>query len=173
MVPGVAIALIGILTNLLARAPRNLREDRAVEDLELRARIYGHFAVSGRAPPPAMVAGWVGGEAEAAGALRRLHDAHALVLDADGVSIRMALPFSGVPTDHVVRSGERSWFANCAWDALAIPAALGGDGDIEARWLDDDEQVDLAVSDGRLSHTHGFVHFTIPARHWWDDIVET
>ena len=26
---------------------------------------------------------------------------------------------------------------------------------------------------GELTATDGYVHFTIPTRHWWDDIVET
>ena len=85
----------------------------------------------------------------------------------------MALPFSAVPTPYVVSHSGRRWVANCAWDALAIPAALDLDVTIEAPWLDQPGSVDLAVVDGRLSHTDGYVHFTIPARRWWDDIVET
>ncbi len=86
----------------------------------------------------------------------------------------MALPFSAIPTDHVVHSGARRWFANCAWDALAIPAALGVDAVIDAPWLDDGSPVDLAIVDGRMEgDTDAHVHFVVPARHWWDDIVHT
>jgi hypothetical protein len=101
--------------------------------------------------------------------LRRLHDAHALVLDQDG-EVRMALPFSSVEIDYRVVSGARSWWANCAWDSLAIPAALGIDATIEATWSDSGE---LAVVDGHLNFTDGFIHFFIRACRWWDDIVET
>ncbi len=87
----------------------------------------------------------------------------------------MALPFAARPTGHRVLDGSRRWWANCAWDSLAIPAALGIDAEIEARWLDDDTPVDLRIEHGRPAGeaSDGFIHFTIPARHWWDDIVET
>ncbi len=47
-------------------------------------------------------------------AYQRLHETHALVLDPHSKEVRMALPFSAVPTPHRVTSGDRSWFANCA-----------------------------------------------------------
>ncbi len=143
-----------------------------MNDAALRHRIYRHFADTGDAPTLPTLAQWVGGEDETRHALCRLHDAHAVVLDERG-AIRMALPFSAMPTAHEVVAADRSWYANCAWDSLAITAALDIDAAIEAEWFDTAEPVDLAVSDGRLSHTDGFIHFAIPARHWWDDIVET
>lgn len=85
----------------------------------------------------------------------------------------MALPFSATPTDHVVRSGNLSWFANCAWDALAIPVAIGGDAHIASVWLDDGSPVTLSVTGTELSSYEGYVHFGVAAAHWWDDIVET
>ena len=76
-----------------------------------------------------------------------MHAAHQVVLDRDG-SIRMALPLPAIPTDHVVRSGDRHWFANCAWDSLTIPAALGVDAEIEALWLGDGDPVDRTATTG-------------------------
>lgn len=86
----------------------------------------------------------------------------------------MALPFSAVPTDYRVESGSRSWWANCAWDALAIPRLLGLD-DAVVRDLGDPVRRArvLAVESGALVDTHGFVHFCVPAARWWDDIVFT
>ena len=54
-------------------------------------------------------------------------------------------------------------------------AALATDAAIEARWLDDNEPVDLRIANGQPvgDAVDGLIHFTIPARHWWDDIVET
>jgi hypothetical protein len=143
-----------------------------VDDQRLRYEIYTTFAGTGEAPSPAQLAQWAGGPSAAASALQRLHEEHALVLDDTG-AIRMALPFSAVATDHTVYAGEQIWRANCAWDALAIPAALGLDAHIDARWLDTGEPVDLAIAGGELTSLDGFVHFAIPARRWWDDIVET
>jgi SAM-dependent methyltransferase len=125
-----------------------------VEDLRFRNQIYRTFAETGLAPSLAMLAEWAGGTDAADAALRRLHDGHALVLDESG-GIRMALPFSAVPTDHRVVAGGRTWWANCAWDALAIPAALGVDATIEAPWFDAGGAVDLAIRDGRPTTTVG------------------
>jgi hypothetical protein len=142
----------------------------------LRRSVYSHLAATGRAPDRTVLARWVaadGGDPSTVDALlRELAERHALVLDARG-EIRMALPFSATPTDNRVAAADGSWWANCAWDALAIPAALGIDAAIDARWLDTGEDVGLAVRDGELTHTTGFVHFVVPAAHWWDDIVET
>lgn len=143
-----------------------------MNDQEFRHAIFSTFAETGAPPSHADLETWIGSARIADDALKRLHDAHAIVLDEEG-SILMALPFSAVPTDHRVVAGHRSWWANCAWDSLAIPAALGIDASIEATWLDTGEQVDLAIVDGEPTSTDGFVHFSVSARHWWDDVVET
>lgn len=142
-------------------------------DWALREAIYAGLAATGVAPARDALARVAGGHRELEQRLRMLHEHHLVVLDRDG-SIRMALPFSAIPTDHVVRSGDRLWFANCAWDALAIPAALNIDADIEAPWLDDDTPVALRIVDGELvGQLDAYVHFVVPARRWWDDIVDT
>ena len=60
-----------------------------------------------------------------------------------------------------------------AADLLAESRAT--DAAIEARWRDDNEPVDLRIANGQPvgDAVDGLIHFTIPARHWWDDIVET
>ena len=145
-----------------------------MDDLDLRAHVYRTIADTGRAPTTADIAELVGGVDEAAAHLERLDDRHFVVLGDDG-EIAMALPFAARPTGHRVIAGEQRWWANCAWDSLAIPAALDADATIEARWLDDDTPVDLRIENGRPvgDAVDGWIHFTIPARHWWDDIVET
>ena len=145
-----------------------------MDELDLRRHVYRTLADTGRAPAAAEIAALVGGPIAAAEHLRRLEDHHFVVLDASG-EISMALPFANRPSEHRVHNGSGSWWANCAWDSLAIPAALHADAEIEARWLDDDTPVDLRIENGLPAGEacDGFIHFTIPARHWWDDIVET
>ncbi len=75
----------------------------------------------------------------------------------------MAHPFSGLPTPYTAEIGERSWFANCAWDALAILALLG---DGVARG--EDSLVWTVV--GGVVSPDGLVHLLVPARRFWDDI---
>ena len=105
-------------------------------------------------------------------AYRRLHDAHALVLEPDGVEIRMLNPFSAVETPHRVEAAGRSWFANCAWDALGIPAALRADAHIEAP-TGDGESMRFAIEAGQVKGWQGVVHFPLPFRRWYDDLIET
>jgi len=144
-------------------------------DLRIRNEIYSSFVRSGNVPKPAETAAAVGvEESEVVTALRRLHEAHALVLQPDGSGIRMLNPFSAVETTYRVEAGGRSWFANCAWDSLGILGALHGDGRIEAACPDCGEQLELEVRDGELVRGRELlVHFVVPAHRWWDDIVFT
>lgn len=146
-------------------------------DSRLRYHVYRHFELTGRAPTiEDLLRFGDSDDPDAESSLRvrllRLHEAHAVVLENDG-TIRMALPFSARDVGYAVRRGDGTWWANCAWDALALPRLIGVDAVIEASWLDDRSPVDLAVKDGTLTSFDGFVHFALPAHRWWDDIVET
>ncbi len=143
-------------------------------DVALRNETYRAFVVLGRAPSAEEVAAEVGSTAvEVLQGWRRLHDEHALVLDAGRTEIRMANPFSAVPTAYRVRAGDRWWYANCAWDAFGICAALRSDGRIEASCPDCGQPVAIAVEDEHPDDSSLLFHCLVPARHWWDDIVFT
>ena len=141
-------------------------------DLRIRNHLYSSFVRDGAAQTPADAAAELGlDDEEVAAAYLRLHDAHALVLRAGTTAIRMLNPFSAVETPHRVEAGGRSWFANCAWDALGIPAALHADGRVESACPDCGERVELEVRDGELVRGADLlVHFVVPARRWWEDI---
>jgi hypothetical protein len=143
-------------------------------DLALRNVTYRLFVELGRAPVPSEVAARAGrtGEEVRAG-WARLHEAHAIVLDADTGAIRMANPFSGVPTPHVVEADGRRWHANCAWDAFGICAALGVDGRIETSCRDCGDPIGIEVRDGLPDDESLLFHCLVPASRWWDDIVFT
>jgi len=77
------------------------------DDIGIRLAIYRHFAQTGERPAPADVAARAGVDVEEVrAAYPRLRAERILVLEEDGVSIRMAPPFSGVPTPHHVVAGE-------------------------------------------------------------------
>ena len=107
-------------------------------------------------------------------AFRQLHERHAIFLEPvpDPVAVRMAHPFSGAPTPFRVQAGGVGYWANCAWDALGIPAALGKNATIEAAYADDGQPAAIAVNDGRLAGD-GVVHFLVPFRRLYDDLVFT
>jgi hypothetical protein len=139
------------------------------DDVDIRNRTYGLIGELGRVP----LAAEVGPVEEIRSAWRRLHDAHALVLDPVGEEIRMANPFSAVPTAYRVESGGRSWYGNCAWDAFGICAALGSDGRIETTCADCGEPIAVEVRGQRPDAKDLVFHCLVPAAHWWDDIVFT
>ena len=141
-------------------------------ELRVRNEVYTAFVRDGRAPSAADTAAALGlAPEEVEGAFRRLHDEHALVLQPGSSEIRMLNPFSAVETPHRVEAGGRTWFANCAWDALGIPAALHADGRVESRCPDCGAAMELEVRDGELVRGADLlVHFVVPARRWWDDI---
>ena len=140
--------------------------------LEVRNLTYRMFVELGRAPSIEEVAGAAdlsGVEVQAA--WRALHREHALVLSPGTVEIRMANPFSAVPTAHRVQAAGRWWYGNCAWDALGICAALHTDGHIETSCPDCGETISFDVRDRRSDDELLLFHCLVPASCWWDDIV--
>ena len=141
-------------------------------DLRIRNHLYASFVRDGSAASVSEAAEALQFlDADVSDAYRRLHDAHAVVLQPDSTEIRMLNPFSAVATNHSVEAGGRSWFANCAWDALGIPAALHTDAAIESSCPDCGERLELEIHDGEVVRGADLlVHFVVPARRWWDDI---
>ncbi len=137
----------------------------------VRLAVYRHFADQGTAPSTAQLArALYRPPVEIEAALRGLAEQHVLVLDEPSIAIRMAMPFSGVPTAFRVTSGAHGWWANCAWDALGIAAALERDVDVETVCAWSGEPLPLRVRDGALQTALGVAHFAVPAREWWADI---
>lgn len=143
-------------------------------DTRTKVAIYAHFAETGTRPSPREIADAVGADVEdVLAAFGRLRAQRVLVLEADGASIRMAPPFSGVPTQHVAVVDGVRYFANCAWDALGIPAALHRPAEIESRCEQSLEPFRLAVGLGGPEPSDWLFHCLVPAAKWWDDIVFT
>ena len=142
--------------------------------LEVRNLTYGMFVELGRAPTVdevARAAALSGSEVEAI--WLDLHGAHALVLNPATTEIRMANPFSAVPTAFRVHAVGSWWYGNCAWDALGICAALHVDGRIETSCPDCGETIALELRSQRVDDERLVFHCLVPAARWWDDIVFT
>jgi hypothetical protein len=105
-------------------------------------------------------------------ALARLSVSHAFMLQENGELWRVA-PFSAVATGFPVRAGKRSWFANCIWDALGIPALLGQDAVIQASCGCCNYEMPIEVKRGKLLPGRGVIQFSVPARDWYRDVVFT
>ena len=148
---------------------------RAVDpaDVGLRNATYRAFVELGRAPTPSELAERIAvSEESVVEGWGRLHDAHALVLDDRG-RIRMANPFAAQPTSFRVETAGRSWYANCAWDAFGIGAALKVDSTIHTECGDCRTPIDIDVREGKHDDTALIFHILVPAASWWDDIGYT
>jgi hypothetical protein len=144
-------------------------------DTEIKLSIYRHFAETARRPSAAAVAERSGaGVKDVPAAFARLREKRVLVLEpGDEGTIRMAPPFSGVPTQHRVIVAGLTYDANCAWDAMGIPAALHQPGIIESRCEQSREPLHLEVALDGPGASDWLFHCAVPASHWWDDVVFT
>ena len=113
-------------------------------------------------------------EGQAVEAYRQLAEGHVYVLEpADPTRLRMANPFSAVPTPFEVEVAGKRYYGNCVWDALGVVSLLGGNGAVKTTCPDCGAPMTLVVADRQLVRKEGVVHFSVPAAHWWDDIVYT
>jgi hypothetical protein len=111
---------------------------------------------------------------QAIDAYRSLHEGRVGSLEpGDPTRFRMINPFSAVPTPFTVEAGGRSYFGNCIFDALGIISFLGGTGTVKTTCPDCKQAMTLSISNRRFERQEGVVHFSVPAAHWWDDIVYT
>lgn len=141
----------------------------------IRHFIYRQLAQTGRAPQPSQAAKALGTTlAETEAAYQQLHQRHAILLQAGTTTVRMANPFSGIPTDFNVQSGGIHYYANCAWDSLGIPVALHADAQIDSHCTFSGDPIHLQVQQGQvIGDTHVLVHFAVPFAHWYDDLIHT
>jgi len=148
---------------------------------QIRYFVYSHFADTTHPPP-------VDGTArhfnisteEASDYYKELHNRHAFFLEPETLTVRMANPFSGIPTDFKVHANGKTYFANCAWDMLGIPAALHSDAVIEAACIESNDTVQLEINNGQITNYRAasprddlLIHFPLPFAHWYDDLTFT
>ena len=141
----------------------------------VKMSIYRTIAETTRAPSADEIADAMGVSVDEVGdAFQSLHNQRLLVPEPDEpMKIRMAPPFSGIETPFVVRIGEKTYFANCAWDALGVPAALHADAVVETMDAQSGEPMRFEVRNEMPIAQPCAIHFAVPAAQWWDDIVYT
>lgn len=143
-------------------------------DIEVRELVYTRLLAEARTTSKEEIAKWLSLSIEDVDtSLRRLAEAHMIVLQPRSGEILMANPFSAVPTQFVVRAGVKEWWGNCIWDALGILAMVDQDGSIHTSCQDCGEDLRLEVAGGKMLPEQSIVHFAVPAAHWWEDIVFT
>lgn len=142
---------------------------------DVRAYIYGYFATTTRAPDVDDIARRFDLSQESASeALHALHDKHALFLEPNTTRIRIANPFSAIPTQYQVEASGKTYQANCAWDSFGVVAALGlDDAIVRSVCTGSGEPLRLNVANGEAIDNGTVAHFLVPFRHWYDDLVFT
>jgi hypothetical protein len=143
-----------------AMKPGARRDGWTELDTSLRLLIYRHLIAKCRAPSMAEMASQFKSQKHLDVALQRLCASHAFVLQENGELWRAA-PFSAVPTAFPVRVGNRSYYGNCIWDALGIPAMLAQDARIDASCCCNLEML-LKVENGRLLGTRVRIYISLP-----------
>jgi hypothetical protein len=141
---------------------------------EVRAFVYQYFGEKTRPPLVDETASrFALTHEQAAAAYEELHQRHAFLLKPGTRDILMANPFSAVETLFRVHAKGKTYFANCAWDSLGIPAALHTDAGIEAACAQSGEPIRLNVTDQQVSGSDALVHFLVPFRDWYNDLTFT
>jgi hypothetical protein len=142
---------------------------------KIRWFIYDHFVQQARPPTIAEAAQALNlPVAQTRAIYHWLHDNHFLFLEPGHDEVRMANPFSAVPTDFRVHHVDgRRWWANCAWDALAIPAMLQIEATVEAACADCREPITLTVENEQIQGHGELIHFALPFKRWYDDLIFT
>jgi alkylmercury lyase-like protein len=148
--------------------------DTQAFDREVRRQVYDHTMSRLKPPLVVEIARAMGAsEAQIRAAFQRLADAHILVLQNESGEILMANPFSAVPTPFLVHTERGDAWGNCIWDALGIPAMLDTDARIVTGCGDCNESMALEIKGQQLASGEGIVHFSMPAKRWWDNIKFT
>ncbi len=141
---------------------------------DARHFIYTFWVENEHAPTAQDTAKGLEIEIEDARALyEELNARHAIMLMAGTQMIRMANPFSGVPSGFRVRVGDKKFYANCAWDSFGIPAALHADATIDAFCAGTQEPLRLTLREGKISGDTAIAYFRVPFAQWYDDLVFT
>lgn len=140
----------------------------------VRHAVYAHFVQRGKAPSVAETAHHLHESLQRIrNSYHSLHNHHALFLQPGTDQVLMANPFSAVSTPFQVHPATQSYWANCAWDLIAIPAMLNEDATLAANCADCQTPITLAVKNGRLHHHNELVHFAVPFHRWYDDLIFT
>jgi hypothetical protein len=113
---------------------------------------------------------------EATDVLRALDAARHIALVKGTARILMAFPFSAIATPFRVRVRNRTYYANCAWDAIAFHAMLGEGIRVESYCDHCATPIAVEMRDGRalrVEPPEALVYLALPPTRWWEDITAT
>src|SRR4051794_28000462 len=119
-------------------------------DTKVKLSLYQITAETGVVPNASEIGRKIDiGEELVIESIGRLHAKRVLLPEPnDSSRIRMAPPFSGIPTKFPVEANGKRYYANCVWDAYGIAAALHSDAVSQAVDGHTGEALTLEVKSG-------------------------
>jgi len=140
----------------------------------LHYTIIKHIIDNGYAPNTETLAGLLNTDNESIKkGLYALQEYHGVVLHPHEPKVWVMHPFAMAPTNFLVRAGERFWWGNCAWCSLGIAALLKEDVTITTRLAGYDNQVAIHITSGEIQEKNLYIHFPIPMKKAWDNVIYT
>ena len=143
----------------------------------VRLRIYEHFQEHARPPVVEELMTEFGlTRAETVGILRDLASARHLALVNGTARVLMAFPYSAIATPFRVTADGTSYFANCAWDAIAFHEMLKTDVQVDSscHHCATPIRIDLAGGQATLVDPAAtLVYLALRPTQWWEDIITT
>jgi hypothetical protein len=144
---------------------------------DLRKFVFDRFIETATAPlvEEVMQRFHLGRDA-AAEQLVALQAAHHLLLLPGTQRILMANPFSNLPTPFRVATETKRYYANCAWDAIALHVLLEKDVRISSFCHHCAAPIEFRLSQGQRVKDEGkdlLVFLGTPVAKWYDNLVVT
>jgi hypothetical protein len=141
---------------------------------DLRIFVYDHLVANGWPPTLDEIGKHFGiTRAVARQELAALNVGKTILVHPESGEIWMAGPFSAAKTDYRVVAGDRSWWANCAWDMLGIPMVVNAPVQVHTKCTDCGSPMLIDCSPSHPPTVDAVVHFLVPARRWYEDIAFT
>src|SRR5918911_1258109 len=142
-------------------------QEKIAFDKVVRHHVYDYVMREGLPPTIAETSSALSfSPEEVRASFQRLADGHILVLQKGSGEVLMANPFSAMPTPFLVKAGGRSYYGNCIWDAMGIPAMLKQDAVVEASCGCCGTAMNLRITNGSLEGARETPLSAIPAAHW-------
>lgn len=105
--------------------------------------------------------------------LHDLQEYHGVVLHPNEPKVWVIHPFSLSPTNFYVKTQNGEWWGNCAWCSLGVAALLKDDVKIITTIGAETKQIEINIIDGEIREKNYFIHFPIPMKNAWDNVIYT
>jgi len=143
----------------------------------IRKYIFDHFFEYATAPPLEEVMQRFGlTRKEAFAIFRELEEDHQIVLVPGTQRILMANPFSAVSTPFRVHINGTRYFANCAWDTIALHVMLEKETLVESFCHHCAESIEIRLVGSEVKSSKPstpLIYLSMPVAKWYDNLINT